>query len=540
MSTVFESSCYPMLFELIHLPLFRECRVIAGEKGLKRLVKGVNLSENPDFYRFISGGEIIITTGYSFYQNPHAIRDFVPRLARKNIAGICIKPVRYLKEVPNEMIDAANREGIPLIVLSENLSFGEIIRAVYEEILIRQTSILRNSIEVNEMLSSTIINGAGLPEIVQMLSELTYNSILILDTVNDRREYKLRARDATLWAGCTPDEICQKMRRDSSVYQLDAGNHSFGLLYMRGEDLSDVLNEELFSKILRTIPLEISREQVKREATQQDFSNFLLHLLSNSGRHENLDMSRAESFGLNLAKEQMILRIRVIKRDVDKENPYLGIFEKTVFMAGLRDIFAARDIFAHIVSTTFGHIVFLSAQSSGPQLVKFEASAAEILNPLLAGLSALSITIGCGRIYHGVQGFSLSNREADIALMAASERNQYQVLSFSKLGIMRLICAENAEKEAQNFLWEILGGILTDKKREDLLKTIESYFKNLGNIKWIAQDIFVHYNTAVYRIKDIQRKSGCDLSNSEDRFRLELAFRLYQSIGHQEMPDTRK
>lgn len=64
--------------------------------------------------------------------------------------------------------------------------------------------------------------------------------------------------------------------------------------------------------------------------------------------------------------------------------------------------------------------------------------------------------------------------------------------------------------------------------------------KNLGNIKWIAQDIFVHYNTAVYRIKDIQRKSGCDLSNSEDRFRLELAFRLYQSIGHQEMPDTRK
>lgn len=178
MSTVFESSCYPMLFELIHLPLFRECRVIAGEKGLKRLVKGVNLSENPDFYRFISGGEIIITTGYSFYQNPHAIRDFVPRLARKNIAGICIKPVRYLKEVPNEMIDAANREGIPLIVLSENLSFGEIIRAVYEEILIRQTAILRNSIEVNEMLSSTIINGAGLPEIVQMISELTHNSIL--------------------------------------------------------------------------------------------------------------------------------------------------------------------------------------------------------------------------------------------------------------------------------------------------------------------------------------------------------------------------
>ena len=64
------------------------------------------------------------------------------------------------------------------------------------------------------------------------------------------------------------------------------------------------------------------------------------------------------------------------------------------------------------------------------------------------------------------------------------------------------------------------------------MNTLESYFRNFGNLKRISEEMFAHYNTVVYRIKSIREVTGLDVHVPAERFRLELALNLYRFSGH--------
>lgn len=531
MLPTYETSCYPTVLELSRLPLFRDSEVMAGKEGLGRLVKGINLSENPEFYRFISEGEAIITTGYSFYQNPQAIKDYVPLLAENDVSAICVKPVRYLKKIPQEMVDSANEHAVPLIVLSEDLSFGEIIRTVYEEILLRETAVLRSSIAMNKMLSNTLIEGAGLEEIAEIASDLTRGSVMILDTVNDRCVCDLAERDSVSLGSLSVDELHRELFESSTRYPLDAGGHSFGQLCLHGGRFDAAPRKEFLSQVARAICLEITQEQIRREAAQKDLSNFLLHLISDPIEHADIEASRAASFGMDPSRLQVVLRVKVSKRGTGNGDPCLNDFEQTAFKARMRDLLQERGFVVCMVNTEEGHVVFLSARDGAEDLERFESGVQEILEPLASSLRTLGVSVGCGRAYRGIKGFNLSNREAKIALVAAEAHGGNQVLGFSRMDVMRLAYAEDPANEIRLYLHEVLDGVLNSKIAATLMQTLECYFECSGNIKQVSEKTFTHYNTALYRLKAIQKATGYDLSNSEERFRLEMAYRLYRSVG---------
>lgn len=300
-----EFSYYPTVYELLYLPTFRDSRLLAGQAGLERLVKGINLSENPSYIDWISRGEIVVTTCYAIYQDPAALSEYIPQLARKGVSAILIKPAKFLKKIPDEMISAADEQSIPLVELSESLSFGEVICTISNELTIRQTALLRSSISVNKVFVDTIIAGAELDEIARMLSEFTQSSILILDTINNRQAYHLSAEDAHLWADMPPTAVCRTMAETFHSYGLNVGNRCFGRLYIRDDHFSEALSEDMFTHILTTIPVEISREQALRGARDQNISSFLIHLASGQLENESWEWSSAESFGLDLAQQQL-------------------------------------------------------------------------------------------------------------------------------------------------------------------------------------------------------------------------------------------
>lgn len=54
---------YPTLQEVLRLPVFAGCTVCGGAAGLGRRVSGVNLTDTPDYARWLAQGELLITTG---------------------------------------------------------------------------------------------------------------------------------------------------------------------------------------------------------------------------------------------------------------------------------------------------------------------------------------------------------------------------------------------------------------------------------------------------------------------------------------------
>ena len=196
MNHYIEESYYPTVAELLKLPIFSTSYLAAGERGVNRIVSGINLSDNPDYGQCLSPGELMISTCFSVYQDPDAMNAYIPTLVQNQMAAFCIKPSQYLNNVVHPiMIQHANEAYFPVIVLPPDMQFSRITRVLSDELTRRRTALLRNSLSVNQMLTQTITEGADLDEISSMISQLTGGSILIVDSVNNRHSIFLKEED---------------------------------------------------------------------------------------------------------------------------------------------------------------------------------------------------------------------------------------------------------------------------------------------------------------------------------------------------------
>lgn len=121
--------------ELLNLDIMKNCKVLAGSGGLGRLITKVNVMEVPDILNWVEEGEFLLTTAYSMKDDLEGFKDLIIRLSRKGLAGMGIKTKRYIHEVPDSIIHAADELDFPLIDISYELSFSTVISKVFTEIL---------------------------------------------------------------------------------------------------------------------------------------------------------------------------------------------------------------------------------------------------------------------------------------------------------------------------------------------------------------------------------------------------------------------
>lgn len=80
------------------------------------------------------------------------------------------------------------------------------------------------------------------------------------------------------------------------------------------------------------------------------------------------------------------------------------------------------------------------------------------------------------------------------------------------------------------FVTQMLGPLIEydERRKGELLKTLENYFKADGSVKLAGEMLFAHPHTVTYRLKQIQRLTGWSLRDPEDKLRLHLAIRAYR------------
>ena len=130
---------YPTVEEVLALAAFSGCRILGGSAGCQRRVRGVNLTDTPDYARWLSPGELLLTTGFALAGNEAAIEALLPTAAERGLAGVGIKPGRFLPDpLSGSLAREADRLGLPLIALPGDARFAALSAAVSREIARRQ------------------------------------------------------------------------------------------------------------------------------------------------------------------------------------------------------------------------------------------------------------------------------------------------------------------------------------------------------------------------------------------------------------------
>ena len=129
------------------------------------------------------------------------------------------------------------------------------------------------------------------------------------------------------------------------------------------------------------------------------------------------------------------------------------------------------------------------------------------------------LTVGIGSVCNAprdlARSYAQARRAAEVALRFG---RRGEVVTFDDLGFYRLLFQIGDRGELRAFVDQVLGQLLTydQKHKTDFVQTIATYLSRDNSLQATAKELFVHVNTAAYRLQRIQAITGLDLSKTED------------------------
>ncbi|MFE1023769.1 PucR family transcriptional regulator [Streptomyces sp. NPDC058818] len=134
--------------------------VVAGAHRLDRPVRWVHVAEAADVGVMLSGGEMVLTTGVLLAGDEDKQGEYIRSLHRAEAAAVVLGLGRAFPTPPDVMRRAAERCGLPMVVLHRPFPFAELTEEVQSRLLRRKFAAVSLSEAVRTELTGLITAGA--------------------------------------------------------------------------------------------------------------------------------------------------------------------------------------------------------------------------------------------------------------------------------------------------------------------------------------------------------------------------------------------
>ena len=530
------------LREVLGLPVLAQARVVGGAAGLDHPVRQVNVMEVPDILDWVTPDELLLTTAYPLRDDPAALAALIPRLAEKGLAGMALKPTRYIKEIPRAMIAEADRVGFTLLELPAETSFNDVITGVLTIILDRQSARLRRSAAIRDRFMRIVLSGGGLARIAEALAESVGRPVLILDPGGQLLARSSRAESAAgvalppgLSVGLPVLEeegrrpaattvVLGDAEHEATVQPIRVGADRYGAVVVLG-GLSSIGDEDL--EALEYSATLTALRQVQARAVAEADRRFqavcLEELITGHVADRGVVLEWAVEFGWDLSLPRAVLVADVESAAGARRPPREEAAAQRHRLAEAARVTLGRNAIVWERSAEVAALVAPGARG-GQGL---EEAAAELQADARRRLPAAVVSIGIGRVVEDPLRLRDSHAEARQArAIGRWSHGPGAVARFEALGLDRLlVSAPETEREA--FVAEAVGPLLEHDRRHGtaLVQTLERWLAD-RNGAHAARDLFVHYNTLKNRLDRIEALVGPFLEDPDRCLELALAVRL--------------
>src|SRR5699024_9589534 len=125
-----------------------------------RTVETITISELSDAADWLYGGEIVCTSGFIIKDLSTADSlSWIEGLAKKKASALLIKTSRFIGELPDVIIEFANKNDFPIINIPRDLTWPYLIEAVTELVSDKNIRELQKSQLVQDKLMKIVLNG---------------------------------------------------------------------------------------------------------------------------------------------------------------------------------------------------------------------------------------------------------------------------------------------------------------------------------------------------------------------------------------------
>jgi sugar diacid utilization regulator len=188
------------------------------------------------------------------------------------------------------------------------------------------------------------------------------------------------------------------------------------------------------------------------------------------------------------------------------------------------------DVRGWLVARMPGAEVWVGRSREGFVVLLPEAPRLKALAATAEGLLGEDGRAGVGNPARDLEGLRRSAREALRALrIGLSLRGPERVHSYAKVAVLDLVGVDSPG--AEEFMRGVLGPLVTTGAARSYLETLRQLSVNNYQIKLAAAALSIHPHTLSYRMRQIRRRFGLDLDDSEVRLRVHLALLILDARG---------
>ena len=183
----------------------------------------------------------------------------------------------------------------------------------------------------------------------------------------------------------------------------------------------------------------------------------------------------------------------------------------------------ARGSQRMFISFTYqSYLVVVLSESEMNHVHKFVD---DLMNLVRKEKDAFSIYVGVSSI---MQGFinQDSNFDKAIAANEMAKKRKVRVNYYDDLDIYKVLLAVKDKKTLQEFYQDVLGKLeqYDIENGTDLIGFLHSYLENNGSPQLVAEQQFIHRNTVNNQIKKIEKITGYNLLNLEEKIRCSIGY----------------
>ncbi|TGD89422.1 PucR family transcriptional regulator [Mycolicibacterium sp. CH28] len=502
---------------LAHIPTLG-LKLVAGRDNADRPIAWAHAIELEDPTPYLSGGELVMTTGMNVGTTADQQFDYLARLSAAGVAALAFDTGTTHAAVPAGIIAAGDALGLPVLSVPPETPFIAITRAIIDEVTADQLHSVQRVVDQQEVLVRETLRN-GIPAVVAALSRLLSATVVVIDVdgntlaANGSEIQHIRALCATLVTGNNASRKPRHAGRvvaDGSgfctIQALKAAQSLHGYLAVKTDGPPSPPERLLVSHAVSLISIEMSKPAKILDAEHRLRSAATKGLLADPPTVDDAVL-------------------RYFRIDPDAEVVVLVM----------------TDTGPSLAAETHAHRVLGSYNC--PYLIS--SSADELIVILHAGDSAsapdLVVAISAQLQRHLRAGISKPTMIADITTAVSQARAAARMGNaggplhdFADLGLFDLILGTRSAEELSLVAQPIATLVDHDRdpsaSNDSLLATLDSYLRHNGQLEGAAAELSIHRHTLRNRIVKISQLTGQDLHSADARAQLLLAIRAREML----------
>jgi sugar diacid utilization regulator len=370
-----------------------------------------------------------------------------------------------------------------------------------------------------DAITEAVESGAGLPDVVRAAARALEASLVLLD----------RTGSVLAVAARSPADERSLLDNAAGVDTIDlrVADTPVGQLRMRTRSTP---GPALVRLVTTLVASEVERVRAPARASQEASSAFLRAVLSRDLSDPDEIIMRASELGIDLVSGASVLVARAHVHETIEEGWRVRVLATAE--RGARAVVATAIAAPAERESAAAEVVVLVP--GGDDAVAKRA-AEGVLRELQTGLPGHTFALGRSRVARDPLDLHRAGNEALLAVNVAEGDEERPLLAFEQTGAYRLLLSAMSEDpaELQRFYAETVEPLVAyDEQYEtELVRTVEAFLDNDGNVAGTAQKLFTHRHTIRYRLERVRELSGLDVGSTDGREKLSLGLKAMRVLG---------